>query len=653
MQHAKTSGGLIGRGLVLAALCGTAGSAMAVVGGPIKAQTDLNEVVYNQGGRWRPALIATRPAELPGPFVQTADSINGEQIGQILVPPAELFALCFDPANPPSREMMDRVEENMRTAIDEMGIKYQIGGRWSGTYTGPSGTLSFGSTGDPIVLTWSLMPDGVSIPGSNGEPTAPNILFADLDGAFASQGGRATWINRFNQIWARWSQLTGITYVRISGNATNADADDGASWGSSASATRGQVRIASHSIDGASGVLAYNFFPGAGTGGNMVLDSDDSANWASTANNNRFFRNTLGHEHGHGMGLSHVCPAIGTKLMEPFLNTGFDGPRQDDIRSAQRNYGDPSEPDNSIAQAKDRGALNRSNTIVLGLQPAPVSGTSDTNGSILSIDADGEQDYHFVTPTLPTLTNITVTPKGSSYADYAQDANCNTTTVNTNALQAAQLAVDIRDGAGNVLATATATLGSAVTISNVFFGAGTPTYIRVFEANTPTQVQLYNLTIQGLSNNYVVTASDGVSGGVNVSWTAVTNAANYQILRNTTNSEVGASVVGTVGAVTSFADTTAAGGQTYFYFVRVKQTGEAAGVAYRSLGASDSGWTPCLADVSDENGNCGSDQQVDLNDFFTFLAAFDQTLPCADIDGNPGVDLGDFFAFLGAFDQGC
>lgn len=656
MRNTKMTCGLLGRGLVLAAFCGSATSAMAVVGAPSSNSLDLNTVMYNQGGPWRPVLVAQRPSELPGPFVLPSDVVNGEQIGVALTPPAHLFAACFDASNPPSQEMMDRIEQAMRTAIDESGIKYQLNNspnRWTGTWTGPSGTASYGTQGDPITVSWSFVPDGLTLGSGAGEPAAGSNLFANLDGAYASQGGRATWINRFNQIFTRWGQLAGLTYVRISGNVNNSDADDGASWGSSGSATRGQVRIGAHSIDGASGILAYNYFPTTGTGGNMTLDSDDASNWASSTNSNRFLRNTLGHEHGHGLGFSHVCPAIGSKLMEPFLNTGFDGPRQDDIRVAQRQYGDPSEPDNSIAQAKDRGALARSTTVTLGTVPAPVSGTSDSTASVLSIDANGEVDYHKFTPTLATLCNFIVTPKGSTYADYVQDSACSNTTANTNSLQAAQLGVDIVDGAGNLVATATATLGSAVTLSNVFLDAGVAYYARVFEANTPTQSQLYFLQLQGLANNYTVTASDGVRGGVNVSWTAVTNAANYQVYRNTVNSEAGATLVTTLGAVTSYADTAAPQGQTLYYFVKVKQTGEAGAVAYRSLGGSDSGWTPCGSDISDSNQNCVPDQVVDLNDFFLFLSTFDATDPCADVDGTPGVDLADFFFFLGAFDQSC
>ena len=66
------------------------------------------------------------------------------------------------------------------------------------------------------------------------------------------------------------------------------------------------------------------------TNGDMVLDR--SENWASGASGNfRFFRNTISHEHGHGIGMHHICPINQTKLMEPFLSTAFDGPRHDEI----------------------------------------------------------------------------------------------------------------------------------------------------------------------------------------------------------------------------------------------------------------------------------------------------------------------------------
>ena len=60
----------------------------------------------------------------------------------------------------------------------------------------------------------------------------------------------------------------------------------------------------------------------------------------TTANNSRRLRNVVEHEHGHGLGLRHVCPVDGTKLMEPFINVGFVGVQFDDIFTMQRLYGD-------------------------------------------------------------------------------------------------------------------------------------------------------------------------------------------------------------------------------------------------------------------------------------------------------------------------
>ena len=48
---------------------------------------------------------------------------------------------------------------------------------------------------------------------------------------------------------------------------------------------------------------------------------DTSKNWASSGGTYRFLRNVVMHEHGHGLGFQHTCPANGTKLMEPFIDT--------------------------------------------------------------------------------------------------------------------------------------------------------------------------------------------------------------------------------------------------------------------------------------------------------------------------------------------
>lgn len=395
-------------------------------------------------------------------------------------------AVCFAPGTP--RRTIEDFMRKMESA--ENGAwpdplkqpRYFVSSSWPGT------------VGVPYVLKWSFAPDGLSIPGGVGEATAPNILFSRMDSLFSSVGGRATWITTFTQIFNRWTQLAGLSYSRIQvgGN----DWDDGAAWNtaSGAAGLRGDVRIAMHNIDGVNGILAYCFFPGSGNGGNMVIDSSEA--WNNSGNGYRFLRNTLGHEHGHGIGIQHVCPANGTKLMEPFLNTSFDGPRQDDMRAAQRLYGDPFEPNNNTGQATNLGTILAGGTIGIGTPPAPVSGTSDANSSILSIETASASDYFKVTVNDPKVLSVTVSPVGSSYQDAPQDSACSTGPV-TNALAIGNLDFQVFDTNGTtVIANGTgAPAGSAETLSNIALPAGGTYFIRVFATNSPAQVQMYKLNL--------------------------------------------------------------------------------------------------------------------------------------------------------------
>lgn len=423
----------------------------------------------------------TTPAETTMCYVDTGDEVD--------LPPGQplewyeknfdknsieknKLAACFAKDTP--SDVVQFVEQE----IYEANSRYQLNTRWSG------------AQGTPRALTWSLVPDGVNIPNGVGEPAAPSNLFATLDGQFAAQGGRATWIARIQACFDRWQQLSGLTYTRVTfgGN----DWDDGAAmFGSTGAAgLRGDCRISMKNIDGASNILAYNFFPPSG--GDMVLDA--SENWSQgSPGQNRFFRNIIAHEHGHGMGLSHVCPAIAAKLMEPFLSTSYDGPRHDDVRAAQRHYGDVSGLNNSSATAIDIGALPIGTPVVLGSLPNPPSGASPINSSTLSIDANGEIDYYRFSVPRRGYLSILVTPQGQSYAGYAQDANCNNNVANTNSLAMANLAFDLLKSDG-VTSLATISLQPAGGIESLmdFPIANSGTYyLRVYEIDSPSQSQLY------------------------------------------------------------------------------------------------------------------------------------------------------------------
>lgn len=407
--------------------------------------------------------------------------------------PAELwgalgpFAACFDADHPPSDELLKVLQETMFDALadsadpDSPQARYFLAGRWPG------------SQGSPRTLKWSFVPDGTNIfsAGSwdNGGSGGPSELFSVMDAKFL--GNRSLWISRFEDSFDRWSTLTGTTYTRVTfgGN----DWDDGASWGSGVTTDRGHIRIAMRNIDGQFGVLAYNYFP---SNGDMVLDSPE--NWAQ-GTTDRFLRNVIMHEHGHGLGIEHVCPTNSTKLMEPFINTNFDGPQHDEIRAGQRHYGDPFEPDNDAASATDLGSIASGSTVSVGQVPAP----SVLLGSVLSIDADGEQDYFRFQVSFPSLLSVTVTPTGSNYDSSVQNVNgsCSSGSfVDSGAI--ADLAVEVLDGDGvTVLSSSDVQpAGVAETLADLPVGSAGEYFVRVFESNSFTQSQLYSLSVSVVQN---------------------------------------------------------------------------------------------------------------------------------------------------------
>jgi hypothetical protein len=359
-------------------------------------------------------------------------------------------------------------------------VRYNANSRWNNTAI----TGNTGAQGDPITLTWSIAPDGTPIPNGVGEGDGVSNLRARLDQIYGSE---AVWLPLFQQVFDRWSQLSGITYVYESN-------DDGITFNNNPGVVgvRGDVRIGGKLIDGNSGVLAYNSFPQSG---DMVIDTGDNF-YDNTTNGSLRLRNVLSHEHGHGLGFAHTCPIEQTKLMEPFLTVAFDGPRHDDIRGVQRSYGDPSEPDNTAAQATDLGTP----ALVQSVQLGTVPGQAVSLGSVLSIDADGEQDWFRFTTTGPRRVSITLQPIGTTYDDSDQACSgssgscCSGNVIDS--LRAANLAVQLIGPNGSTLL-ATADCGASGVIETLnapVAGAG-DYFIRVYETDSPTQSQLYQLNL--------------------------------------------------------------------------------------------------------------------------------------------------------------
>jgi len=256
--------------------------------------------------------------------------------------------------------------------------------------------------------------------------------------------------------------------------------DDGASLGS-ASGTLGvrpDIRIGGHPIDGNGNILAYNFYP---NNGDMIIDTAD-AFYTNTSSNSLGLRNVLAHEHGHGLGLGHVCPISQTKLMEPYLTFAFDGPQHDDVLAANRGYGDARESNDSAAGASNLGA----------------PGTTTLTLDDLSLDDPSDADFFSFTVAADASIDVVVSPVGATYFSGAQntDGSCSTGS-SYSSVDTLNLAIAILgpDGETVVSSADAAVAGLGELLENVVLSSGAGTYFARITGTGALDAQLYRLEL--------------------------------------------------------------------------------------------------------------------------------------------------------------
>jgi uncharacterized delta-60 repeat protein len=382
--------------------------------------------------------------------------------------------------------------------------------RWSTTVTNGGGL----GQGDATTLTWSIVPDGTSIPGANGEATSNSTLIAFLGGLYGVTTNNTDltdepWFPLFESYLNRWGELSGLSYIYE-------PSDDGATFSSSPGAigSRGDIRISGHSVDGQTGsnTLAYNFFP---DNGDMVIDTDNTTLFGDTTNNSRAFRNVLAHEHGHGLGVDHVCPIIGGadgRLMEPFINTSFDGPQFDDILAVQRGYGDALEKNggnDTSGNATDLGTILAGQTVFRGTDGID-NRVAFSETDFVSIDDNSDTDVFSFTFGSGLGLDVLLTPRGPSYLSGVQnpDGSCSAGTL-FDASSQSDLTLEILGTDGTtVVATANATgVGAAESISGLELPAGTY-FARVTGAANAAQMYELGVTLNQVTG-VTITESDG------------------------------------------------------------------------------------------------------------------------------------------------
>ena len=223
--------------------------------------------------------------------------------------------------------------------------------------------------GTPATLTWSIVPDGTSVSDGVKDFGGSDLLAfmnENFDGDPTQTDHRLQpWFSIFADSFSRWDELSGLTFQYE-------PQDDGIPNDSRRRGilgTRGDIRISGAPIDGAGGVLAFNFLPEFGS--DMTLDTNETT-FANSSSNYRFLRNTIMHELGHAFGLRHVSSDSDRLLMEPITQTTFDGPQLDEIRAVQFFFGDAFEgtdggQGNGTSEfATDLGVLRFAEEITVG-----------------------------------------------------------------------------------------------------------------------------------------------------------------------------------------------------------------------------------------------------------------------------------------------
>jgi serralysin len=386
-------------------------------------------------------------------------------------------------------------------------------GRWEATASSPSGEM-----GDPVTLTWSVVPDGTVI---QGEGVSNLVQFFDgMFGAGASGGDDLThrpWFSLLAEPFDRWSQLSGMTFHYE-------PHDDGPIHGSAAGdlGVRGDVRIGGAQIDEAGGTLAYIYYP---SNSDLVIDTADAAFFGNAALDYRPFRNTLVHELGHGFGLAHVVSNSDAFLMEPAINITFDGPQLDDIRGIHAFYGDALEKTNggagndTPATATSLGVMHSGAFRSVGSDAAPDTHVEPSDVDFVSIANNTDSDFFSFEVKRPIGLNAMLTPRGGIFNHGVQGGS--QSQINANADGDLRMSIFGSDGQTMLASADHRPAGDTESLSGVYLPAAGQYFVQV--TGESDAVQLYQLDLS------LVAAASLLRGDFN--YDGEVDAADYVVWR--------------------------------------------------------------------------------------------------------------------------
>ncbi len=384
--------------------------------------------------------------------------------------------------------------------------------------------------GTPATITWSIVPDGTKLTKASGIGSSTSNLISFMNTTFGGNPAQTNltlqpWFHLFTDSLGRWAQLGGVNYVYE-------PHDDKVLLPSSNGllGVRGDIRIGGYNIDGASGTLAFTYLPPSGS--DMVIDTGDGTFFSDPTTNHINLRNTVMHELGHSFGLEHVASTTSNLLMEPIIDTSFDGPQLDEVRGVQFFFGDANEKsnggagNNTPAHATSLGAISPGGTKTIGAAAnIATQAISATATDFVSISNANDIDYYSFSVAGPTTLAATLTPRGGVFTQGSADDNEIPTSFNANARSDLALTLFSTNGT-TTLATANSNPAGVVeSIANLLLPTAGTYFAQITGADDT--IQLYQLSL---------TATPILLGDYNQD--GVVDAADYVVWRNSQGESV-------------------------------------------------------------------------------------------------------------------